>query len=100
MLSIYRNGTKPRAKKLDARPVIDLKEHKNKINVVNLNRRESSYTPANYDPRPLQLRSVDAKALDILRADLLNINQHSTFNYILVPCCERALHDHTYSRQF
>ena len=89
----------PRAKKLDARPVIDLKEHKIKINVVNLSCQESSRIPTNYDPRPLHLHSVDAKALDILRADLLNINRHSAFNCILVPCCKRALHDHTYSRQ-
>ena len=88
----------PSAKKLDARPVVDLKEHKIKINVVNLNRRESSCTSTNCDPRPLHLRTVDAKALDILRADLLNINRHSAFNCILVPCCKRALHDHTYSR--
>ena len=67
--------------------------------MVNLNRRESSRTPTNYDPRPLHLRSVDTKALDILRTDLLNINQHSALNCILVPCCERALHEHTYSRQ-
>ena len=89
----------PRAKKLDAKPVTDLKEHKININAVNLNRRESSRTPANYDPRPLHLRLADAKALDILRADLLNMNQHSAFNCILVPCSERALRDHTYSKQ-
>ena len=89
----------PRTKKLDTRPVTDLKEHKININVINLNRRESSRTPANYDPRPPHLRFADVKALDILRADLLNINQRSAFNCILVPCSERALHDHTYSKQ-
>ena len=91
---------RPRAKKLDAKAVTDLKEHKIIINAVNLNRQESSRTPGNYDPRPLHLRFADAKALDILRADLLNINQRCAFNCILVPCSERALHDHTYSRQF
>ena len=57
----------PRANKLNAKPVTDLKEHKININAVNLNRRESSRTPANYDPRPLHLHLADAKALDILR---------------------------------
>lgn len=45
---------------------------------------------------PLHLHSVDAI---VLRADLLSINQRSAFNCILVPCSERALHDHTYSGQ-
>ena len=81
----------PRAKKLDARSLIDLKERKININVINLNRRENSCTPVNYDPRLSHLCFVDAKALDILRADRLNINQHSA-------CNERVLHDHTYSR--
>ena len=67
--------------------------------MVNLNRQESTHTPANYDPRPKQLQFVDAKALDILRAGLLNINQCTAFNCILIPCSERALNDHTYSRQ-
>ena len=88
-----------RARKLDARPVTDLKEHKIKINAVNLNRRESSRTPSTFDPRPLHLRSASTKALDILRADLLSFNQPSAFNSILVPCPERALRDHSYSRK-
>ena len=93
-------GMEPtKGKKLDARPVTDLKEHKININMVNLNRRESSHIPANYDLRPLHLRFADARAFDILRADLLNINHRSAFNCILVPCSERALHDHTYSKQ-
>ena len=90
---------KPRGKKLDAKPVTDLKGHKISINAVNLNRRESSRTPTNYDPRPSHLRATDTKALDILRADLLSINQPCAFNCILVPSVERALHDHTYSRK-
>ena len=85
--------------KLDAKAVTDLKEHKININAVNLNRQESSRTPGNYDPRPLHLRFADAKALELLKADLFNINQRCAFNYILVSCSERA-HDHTYSRQF
>lgn len=89
----------PRQKKLDARPVIDLKEHKIKINSVSLNRRESSRTPSNFDPRPLHFRSVDTKALDVFRADLLNLNQPSAFDRILFPCPKRALHDHSYCKK-
>ena len=43
---------RPRAKKLDAKAMTDLKEHKININAVNLNRQESSRTSGNYDPRP------------------------------------------------
>jgi len=80
----------PRPRKLDARPVTDLKEHRININAANLNRRESSSTLTNFDPRPIHLHSADPKALDIVRADVLNFSQPSTFNSVLVPW--RALH--------
>jgi len=65
---------KPRDKKLSPITVTDLKEHKIHANAVNLNRRESSCTPNNFDPQPLNLRMTDTRALDCLRADLLNIS--------------------------
>ena len=80
----------------EARPVTDLKEHRININAGNLNRRE---TPSNFDQRPVRLRSVDTKALDILRADLLNVIQPLAFNSIFVPCPKMALRDYSYSRK-
>ena len=41
---------KPRDKKLSPTTVTDLKEHKIHANAVNLNRRESSRTPNNFNP--------------------------------------------------
>ena len=91
---------KPRGKKLNLNPitVVDIKEHKIDANAVYLNRRESSRTPNNLDPRPLSLRFTDTKALDNLRADLLNMSHPCAFTKILVPCSKRALHDHTYCK--
>jgi len=70
--------------KLDARLVTDVKEHRININAANLNRRDSSHTPTNFDPRPIHLRSADPKALDILRADVLNLSQPSVC-FFLAP---------------
>ena len=89
---------KPRGRKVESLPVTDLKEHKITLNVANLNRMESSRIPSNFDPRPANMRSVDLGAVDILRADLLNIGHACAFTTILVPSVERALHDHTYSK--
>ena len=68
------------------------------LNVANLNRMESSQSPSNFDPRPANMCSVDLRAIDILRADLLNICHACAFTTILVPSVERVLHDHTYSK--
>lgn len=84
VLSIYMNGIN-QGKKLDARPVIKLKEHKININVINLSHRESSLTPANYDPRLFYLQFADAKVLDNLKANLLYVNQRSVIITFLFP---------------
>ena len=79
--------------------VTDLKEHKIFINVENLNRRKSSRIPSKFDPRPFNMRTVNnAKAIDTLRADLLNVGHACTFTSILVPSVEKALQDHTYHK--
>ena len=41
---------------------------------------------------------TDTRALDCLRADLLNISPPCAFTTIVDPCYKRALHDHTYSK--
>ena len=89
---------KPRARKVESLPIIDLKENKITLNVANLNQMESSQIPSNFDPRPANMHSVDLRAIDILRADLLNIGHACAFTNILVPSVDRALHDHTYSK--
>ena len=86
---------KLRGKKVESMTVTDLKEHKITLHVANLNRMESSRIPSNFDSNT---HSVDLGAIDILRADLLNIGHACAFTTILVPSVERALHDHTYNK--
>ena len=42
--------------------------------------------------------SVDMRAIDILRADLINTFYTCAFTTIQEPSVERALHDHIYSK--
>ena len=44
------------------------------------------------------MHSVDLRAIDILRADLLTICHACAFTIILVSSVEELLHDHTYSK--
>ena len=82
---------KPRPKKLEIMPVADLTSRKGYI----LQRKNKSNM--NYDPRPLEYRTIGIDTVEELRCNLLSLNQPSAFLDILVPSKEKVKHDHTYS---
>ena len=80
----------PRARRVEVIPVDQLSLRRLQIQKKNSLQRQS---PANYDPRPLSMCSVDTSLLhEHLRTDLLN--EGSVFSQILVPLVSVALHDH------
>jgi len=90
---------RPRPRKVDPIPVVDIRSHQHAIRGTPLKRSRNPRTPSEFDPRPLHMRSPDPDAVDRLRADLLLLGQPSALLTILVPTVEKALHDHTYCKQ-
>ena len=83
-------GNRPRARRVEVIPVDQLSLRRLQIQKKDSLQRQS---PANYDPRPLSMCSVDTSLLqEHLRTDLLN--EGSVFTQILVPLVSVALHDH------
>ena len=89
----------PRPRKVDPIPVVNIRSHEHAIRGTPLKRPRNPRTPSEFDPRPLHLRCPNPDAVDELRSDLLVLGQPCAFLTILVPTVNKALNDHTYSKQ-
>ena len=83
----------PREKKLDIIPVSGLSLRKCELMKENCNKKSRSV----FDPRPLEYRTMDSKALEEFRCGLLSFGEPSAFLDILLPPEKKIKHDHTYS---
>ena len=72
---------KPRSRCLDILPVNELNSRRQQL----LKKESSSMSSANYDPRPLAMRSLDYRLTENLRVHLANESGNSVFLQILVP---------------
>ena len=85
---------KPRPRKVDPIPVLQLSSRRKEILGGKSGLRP---IPAQYDPRPVSLRSPDPLLLEKLRTDLLQLNRPCVLTQLLRAPVEVALHDHNYS---
>ena len=86
---------KPRKKKVDPVPVLDIKEYNYKLKGHSVFM--GSRTPTQYDPRPPHFRFKDVKAIEQLRTDLLSLPHSYALTTLLVPCTQKIMHDHCYA---
>ena len=78
---------RPRPRKVDVIPVLELGSRKDAI----LKKQAHCPVPSQYDPRPCSMQSCDSSLIEKLRIDLVKYNPSCALLHLLSP------HDHNYT---